>query len=261
MNTDLSPAEVAEIDKLIRLKRQQVEQEGQEIICREEKERQILPRADHTEGPWPEPERFVEHGQTSDGDYVYVREGDKAEVPAGHPFLIEVARRDGMIRYAWTGGLTFDLGQYWNKYDPSWQFIMDRTEGVPPSDWDRAIQQAIKDLFRTDIPLGPYTKAYLEAFCVSPPDPKRRARDQERALASVIDDQVNWLAGLLRDAGYTDATTRARAYLAPPLARNRQARLRAGTILKRRGAPEMGAMGAEALTGEETGQTSPVFTR
>ena len=31
--------------------------------------------------------------------------------------------------------------------------------------------QAIKDLLRSDFPLGPYTKGYLEAFCVSPPDP------------------------------------------------------------------------------------------
>jgi hypothetical protein len=213
MNTDLSPAEVAEIDKLIRLRHQQVQQEGQEIICREEKERQILLRTDHTKGPWPE---RLEHGSTEFGDYVYVREGDKAhEVSAGHPFLIEVARRDGMIRYAWTGGLTFDLSQYWNKYDPSWQFIVDRAAGVPPSDWDRAIQQAIKDLFRTNMPVGPYTKAYLEAFCVSPADPKRRKEDQEQALAALIGGQVKWLADLLDEAEFDDPTTRAREYLAP----------------------------------------------
>jgi hypothetical protein len=75
MNTDLSPAEIAKIDKLIRLRHQQVEQE---IICQEERKQQILLRTNHTKGPWPEPERLVEHGQTSDGDYVYVREGDKA---------------------------------------------------------------------------------------------------------------------------------------------------------------------------------------
>ena len=53
-----------------------------------------------------------------DGDYVYVREGGEDEVPAEHPFLREVARRDGMIRYAWTGGLSFDLSQT-GKRDPS----------------------------------------------------------------------------------------------------------------------------------------------
>jgi hypothetical protein len=217
MNTDLSPAEIAEIDKLILLKRQQVKWEAEDIICQEERERQILLRSDHTEGPWPEPERLVEHGQSSDADYVYVREGDKAhEVPAGHPFLIEVARRDGMIRYAWTGGgLTFDLDQYWKRRDPSWHFVMERLRGVAPNDWDRVIAQAIGELIDRRIPLGEYTLHYIKDRHVCPPDPKRRARDQERTLASVIGDQVKWLAGRLKDAGYTDATTRAEKYLAP----------------------------------------------
>jgi hypothetical protein len=214
MNTDLSPAEIAEIDELIRLRHEQVKLEGEEIICQEERERQILLRADHTKGPWPV---RLEHA-TSDGDYVYVREGDKPhEVPAGHPFLIEVARRDGMIRYAWTGGLTFDLNQYWNKRDPSWHFVMERLRGVAPNDWDRVIAQAISDLIvDRRIPLGEYTLHYIKDRHVCPPDPKRRARDQERALASVIDGQVDWLAGLLKDAGFKKgAKTRAREYLAP----------------------------------------------
>jgi hypothetical protein len=216
MNTDLSPAEIAEIDELILRKRQQVKWEAEDIICQEERERQILLRTDHTIGPWPEPEQLVEHGQTSDGDYVYVREGDKAhEIPAGHPFLKEVARRDGMIRYAWTGGLTFDPDQYWKRRDPSWHFVMERLRGVAPNDWDRVIAQAIGELIDRRIPLGEYTLHYIKDRHVCPPDPKRRARDQKRTLASVIDDQVNWLAGLLTDAGYTDATTRAREYLAP----------------------------------------------
>jgi hypothetical protein len=210
MNTDLSPAEVAEIDELIRLKHQQVKWEAEDIICEAERERQI------PKGPWPEPEQLVEHGQTSDADYVYVREGDKAhEVPAGHPFLIEVARRDGMIRYAWTGGLTFDLDQYWKRRDPSWHFVMERLRGVAPNDWDRVIAHAIGELIDRRILLGEYTLHFIKDRHVSPPDPKRRARDQERTLAAVIGDQVKWLAGLLKDAGYMDAKTRALKYLAP----------------------------------------------
>ena len=57
-------------------------------------------------GQWPE--RLGPRATLDDGDYVYVSEGDEVEVPAGHAFLGEVARRDGVIRYAWTGGLTFD---------------------------------------------------------------------------------------------------------------------------------------------------------
>jgi hypothetical protein len=235
MNTDLSPAEVAEIDELIRLRHQQVKWEGEEIIRQEERERQILLRADHSKGPWPEPERLPEHGSTSDGDYVYVREGDKAhEVPAGHPFLIEVARRDGMIRYAWTGGLTFDLNQYWNKRDPSWQFIMDHLRGVAPNDCDGVIAQAIGDLIvDRRIPLGEYTLHYIKDRHVCPPDPKRRARDQERTLATVIDGRVNWLAGLLKGRGLYGRDNARQEIPRSPLARNRQARLRARKILKR----------------------------
>jgi hypothetical protein len=208
----LSDAEITEIDELIKIEHQRVEQEGQEIFRRDEEERQILLREDHTAGPWPE---RLERGSTSDGDYVYVREGDKAhEVPAGHPFLVEVSRRDGMIRYAWTGGLTFDLSQYWSK-DPSWQFVMDRLGGVPANDWACVIQQAIDDLLDADIPLSRNVKQYIKYDRHARSDPKRRKRDQERTLASVINGQVKWLTALLADADFADAKTRAQAYLAP----------------------------------------------
>jgi hypothetical protein len=210
---ELSPAEIAEIDELIELRHQQVEQEGQEIFRRDERERQILLREDHTVGPWPE---RLEYGAASDGDYVYVREGDKAhEVPAGHPFLVEVARRNGIIRYAWTGGLTFDLDQYWSKRDPGWHVVMSRLEGVPPDDVDRVIDQALDELLASNTPLGPYTRAYIAEDRRTRVDPKRRKRNQDRALASVIAGQVNWLACLLRDAEFSDPRMRARAYLAP----------------------------------------------
>ena len=161
----LSAAEIAEIDELIAQRRQETRQETewecQDIILQEERERQILLRADHSVGPWPEPARLGPRTTLGDGDYVYVREGGEDEVPAGHPFLREVARRDGMIRYAWTGGLTFDLSQTW-KQDPSWQFVITRLEGVPANDWDRVIDKAIDDLLDTNIPLSQGTKQYIK---------------------------------------------------------------------------------------------------
>jgi hypothetical protein len=207
----LTEAEIAEIDKLIARRRQETEWECQEIIRREEEERRVLLREDHTVGPWPE---RLGPGSTSDGDYVYVREGDKAhEVPAGHPFLREVARRDGMIRYAWTGGLTFDLSQYW-KRDPSWQLVMTRLEGVPANDWDRVIDEAIDELLDGDIPLSRNTKQYIKEDRHARVDPKRRERNRDRALAFIIVDQVNWLENLLEAADFKDAKTRAEEYLA-----------------------------------------------
>jgi hypothetical protein len=209
----LSAAEIAEITELIKAVHQQTALECQEVFRQEERERQVLLREDHTAGPWPERLELI--GLTEFGDgYSYVREGDKVhEVPAGHPFLREVARRDGVIRYVATGGLTIDLDQYWSKVDPSWQLIMTRTRGVPPNDWDRAIKAIIKELLKTATPLGPYTRAYLDAFCVElDPDPKRREHDRDRALAFVIAGQLGWLVELLDD--YKDAKTRAAEYLA-----------------------------------------------
>jgi hypothetical protein len=209
----LSAAEIAKIDELIKARHEQVAWEGQEIFHQAERERQILLREDHTVGPWPE--RLELRGSTSDGDYVHVREGDKVhEVPAGHPFLREVARRNGVIRYAWTGGLT-DPDQYWSKVDPSWQLIMTRTRGVPSNDRDRAIKANIKELLKTATPLGPLTRAYLDAFCVElDPDPKHAEHEQDRALALCIDSHLRWLVELLRDAGFKDAKTQAAEYVA-----------------------------------------------
>ena len=164
-----------------------------------------------------------------------------------------------MIRYAWKGGLTLDLDQYWNKCDPSWQYIMDRTDGVPPSDWIVRSGKQSRTCCEANIPLGPYTQAYIEAILRVPADPKRRARDQERTLASVIDGQVNWLAGLLTDAGYKDATTRAREYLAPHWRKSLSKIAGAGGSQTVE-ALGNGAMGAEALTGENGSNFSGAFT-
>jgi hypothetical protein len=209
----LSPDEIAKIDELIEARHEQRAWEGQEIFRQAERERQILLREDHTVGPWPEPERLGPRTTLDDGDYVYVREGGEDEVPAGHPFLREVARRDGMIRYAWTGGLTFDLSQTW-KQDPSWQFVMTRLEGVPANDWDRVIDKAIDDLLDTDIPLSQGTKQYIkEDRHTTRADLKRREHDRDRILAHCIAYELDRLVELLHDAGFTDPRTRAAEFL------------------------------------------------
>jgi len=207
----LSAAEIAEISELIKAGHEQAAWEGQEISRQEERERQILLRADHTVGPWPE--RLELRGSTETGDgYLYVREGDKVhEVPAEHPFLREVARRNGVIRYAWTGGLTIDLDQIWSN-EPSWQFIMARLKGVHPDDFDRAIDKAVDDLLDSDIALSRRTKQYLKADRHARADPKRRERGRDRALAFVLADGLSWLTDLLK--GYNDAKTRAAEFLA-----------------------------------------------
>jgi hypothetical protein len=142
-------------------------------------------------------------------------EGDSHEVPADHPFLVEVARRDGMIRYAWRGGLTLDLGRFWERRDPSWYSVLERIRGVDPKDCDGVIRQTIGDMIDRGIPLGPYTRQFIKASYVLPPEPKDREKDLDRALASVISDQLEWLVELLEDAGYKDPKTRAAAYVAP----------------------------------------------
>jgi len=209
----LSAAEIAQIDELIKARHEQHEWEGQEIFHQAERERQILLRADHTVGPWPERPPGP-RATLDDGDYVYVREGGKAEVPAGHPFLREVARRDGMIRYAWTGGLTFDLSQTW-KQDPSWQFVMTRLKGVPANDWDRVIDEAIDELLDSNIPLSQGTRQYIkEHRHTTRADLKRREHDRDRILANCIAYELDRLVELLHDAGFKDAKTRAAEYLA-----------------------------------------------
>jgi hypothetical protein len=124
--------------------------------------------------------------------------------------LIEIRQwqHEEEVRSFGAPGDGIDISQYWMRRDPSWHFVLARLKGVDPNDWDRVIQQAIKDLFRTDIPVGPYTKAYLEAFCVCPPDPKDREDDQDQTLAHVIVHEVDWLTDLLDDK------QRAQAYAA-----------------------------------------------
>jgi hypothetical protein len=213
----LTEADIVKIDELIAQRyqetRQETEWECQDIILQEERERQVLLRADHTVGPWPERSPGP-RATLDDGDYVYVREGGEAEVPAGHPFLREVARRDGMIRYAWTGGLSFDLSQT-GKRDPSWQFVVTRLKGVPANDWDRVFDKAIDDLLDTDIPLSQGTRRYIkEDRHTTRADLKRRENDRDRILAYCIAKDLNGLEELLRGAGFKDARTRAAEYLA-----------------------------------------------
>ena len=86
VNTDLSPAEIAEIDKLIEPGTSRPNGRPRTLSAKRRDSgksfsapttRKAVAGAARTRGDL-------------DGDYVYVREGDEAhEVPAGHPFLTE----------------------------------------------------------------------------------------------------------------------------------------------------------------------------
>jgi hypothetical protein len=207
----LSDAEVAEIAELIKLRHWQAEQEGLHLIRKDEEELQRLVRAS-PETPWP---KSVGPGPTAGRDgFLYVREeeGLSEEQLA---LVVEVARRDGVIRYALAPGDGIDVDRYWERRDPSFKFILDRLNGVKSDDVDRAIQQAVRDLFGDGMPLSAATKQFVIDRYVCPPDPKRRERDRDRSLATVIAAEVNWLVQLLKDEDYADAKTRAEAYLAP----------------------------------------------
>jgi hypothetical protein len=214
----LSAAEVAEIDQLIEDHRSGTdEQREQERLRRIRHDEEVLQRLvlASPKTPWP---KQVGPGPTSGRDgFLYVREEEGLQLA----HVVEVARRDGVIRYALAPGdpeIDLDrLDRYWRKVDPSFKFILDHLNGVRPDGWDCAIQQAVADLLLgTGMPpLSAATKQFVTDRYVCPPDPKRRERDQDRVRASVISGQVNWLENLLRHAGFTDARTRARAYLAP----------------------------------------------
>jgi hypothetical protein len=220
----LSAAEIAEINELIALRHWQNEQEGQNILRCDREELDELFRASPTT-PWPKPvgpgstaSRRLWGKLTVGGDgFFYGREADGLP-EAQRAQVVEIARHDGLIRYALAPGEpAIHLDQYWSKIDPSWQLIMTRTRGVQPNDWDRAVKAIIKELLKTGTPpLGPYTRAYLDAFCVElDPDPKRREHEQDRALTIVITGHLSWLVELLGDADFKGANkTRAAEYLA-----------------------------------------------
>jgi hypothetical protein len=201
----LTDAEVAAIDELMKLRHQQNQWEVEDQVGQDEEQRQRLLHSDHSAEPWPG--RLKPGTVSGIGDYIYARE----EVPA-KPDWIEVARRDGMVRYVPKALLARDeinLDDYWRKRDPSLHFVMSRLKGVSVNDWDRKIDEALKDLLDTDIPPSQDIKQLIKARYQ--PVPKQRERDQDRALASVINAEVEWLTELLADAGYTDAKTRADA--------------------------------------------------
>jgi hypothetical protein len=205
----LTEAESAAISELIELRHQQNQWEIEHQSRLDEERRQRLLRSDHGAEPWPE--RLDPGMVSSVGDYIYAHEGVTAD-----PYWIEVARRNGWVRYvskAYLAPYGIDLEDYLCKRDPSWHFVMSR---LPGNDWsDRAIQQAIGELLDTGIPLSQETRQFIKDRYVCPPALKQRERDQDRVLASVINDEVEGLTELLADAGFTDAKTRAESYLAP----------------------------------------------
>jgi hypothetical protein len=212
----LSAAEIDEIDELIMLDRgrtdEQREWERLNCLRLDQDELNKLFRASPTT-PWP---KEVGPGPTSGLDgFLYVREADGLpEEQRAH--VVEIARRDGLIRYALApGDPGIDLDQYWRKRDPSLHFVMARLRGVHPHDVDREIDEAIDDLLDTNIPLSQSTKQFIKEDRQQARDPKRRERNRDRALALIIASQLDRLTELLaRHAGFEDARTRAAEYLA-----------------------------------------------
>ena len=78
--------------------------------------------------------------------------------------MVEIERRDGLIRYALAPGEPgIDLDEYWRKRDPSWHFVMARLSGVHPDDVDRVIDEAVDDLLDSNIPLSQDTRQFIKA--------------------------------------------------------------------------------------------------
>jgi hypothetical protein len=216
----LSAAEIDEIDELIVLDRggtdEQREWERLNRLRLDQDKLDELLRASPTT-PWP---KQVGAGLTSGRDgFLYVREADGLP-EAQLAQVVEIARRDGLIRYALApGDPGIDLDQYWRKRDPSWHFVMGRLHGVHPDDIDRVVDEAVDDLLDSNIPLSQGTRQFIKEDRQQARDPKRRERDRDRALALAIAGQLDWLTELLafgpgRDAGFKDARTRAAEYLA-----------------------------------------------
>ena len=160
----LSAAELAEIDELIELDRggtdEQREEERQNLLRLDREKLNELVRASPTT-PWP---KQVGPGPTSGRDgFLYVREADGlTEAQRAH--VVEVARRDGLIRYAPApGDPGIDLDQCWRERDPSWHFITARLRDVHPGDIDRVIDEAVDDLLDSNIPLSQITKRFIKA--------------------------------------------------------------------------------------------------
>jgi len=212
----LSAAEIAEIDELIELDRggtdEQREEEHQNLLRLDQDKLDELFRASPAT-PWP---KQVGPGPTSGRDgFLYVREADGLpEAQRAH--VVEIARRDGLIRYALApGDPGIDVNQYWRKRDPSWHFVMARLRGVPPDDIDRVIDEAVDDLLDSNIPLSQITKQFIKADRQKARDPKGWERTRDGVLALAIASQLVWLTELLaRHAGFKDARTRAAEYLA-----------------------------------------------
>jgi hypothetical protein len=157
-------AEIAEIDELIELDRggtvEQREEEHQNRLRLDQEKLNELVQASPTT-PWP---KQVGPGLTSGRDgFLYVREAD--ELPeAQRAHVVEIVRRDGLIRYALAPGEPgIDLDQYWRKRDPSLHFVMARLRGVRPDDVDGRIDEAFDDLLDSNIPPSQATKQFIKA--------------------------------------------------------------------------------------------------
>jgi hypothetical protein len=140
--------DIAEIDALIALRHWQNEQEGQNLL-RCDRESLFLPYVPHdpvAEEVGLGPLRPAGCGVlTVGGDGFYGREADGLPEAARVGGRDRAPRRADQVR-AGTRRTAIHFGQS-SEIDPSWQ-LSQRTRGVPPNDWDRAVKAIIKELLR-----------------------------------------------------------------------------------------------------------------
>jgi hypothetical protein len=94
------------------------------------------------------------------------------------------------------------------------QFILARVRDVGTDNFGRVLDGAVNDLLGTSIPLSPVIRHLIKGDRQTARDPKRREHGDDAALAFAVENHVRFIAELLRDAGYTDAQTRAAKHAA-----------------------------------------------
>ena len=159
--------------------------------------------------------------------FLYVREADG---PLETASVVEIARHNGVIRYALAPGSdTYDA------HDPGWRFILARVRGIGTDNFDRVFDEAVNDLLDTNITLSPDIRQIIKGDRQTARDPKRRERNKDDALAFAVENHVRFVAGLLRDAGYKDAQTRAAEHAADHWRKiiSKMVAARASTVVER----------------------------
>ena len=199
----LSKAEIAEIDGLIDGYWQNKQNEQEHDLHRDQESLDKLVHASPTT-PWP---THVGRRPVSGRDgFLHVREADG---PLESASVVEIARHNGMIRYALAPG-----SAPYDAHDPGWRFILARARGTGTDNFDRVFDEAVNDLLDTNVTLSPDIRQIIKGDRQTARDPKRRERNKDDALAFAVENHVRFVAGLLRNAGYKDAQTRAAEHAA-----------------------------------------------